>query len=348
MGLQNASLAGTGDDLDYMHARHHSPLTGRFLSPDPALPLDRTMRSPQGWNRYAYTRGNPLSRVDRDGRLDFRFTVAGKAPADCDADLPPKLGPEIMRVPAGLWMSIRRASALSWAVCFALGWNCLSPALGQSLPSGRKATILARWQTKLRGAEADIRADRFARAKRSCTEVLNEMYDSIESGPSAGDLLALALTFRGLAAAGGDDLRNATWDWAAARSLAPAIGALDLTMYGAAGQKLAEAASVKRDGPPPRRPDDSEIQPPRAVVKPAPRYPAAVRAGKLQGVAIVETVIEPDGTLTDPKVLMSEGSAVLGFAVLETLRSWRFKPATLNGQPVPVSFVFTVNFKIDN
>ncbi len=45
---------------------------------------------------------------------------------------------------------------------------------------------------------------------------------------------------------------------------------------------------------------------------------------------------------------MSEGSAVLGFAVLETLRSWRFKPATLNGQPVPVSFVFTVNFKIDN
>jgi RHS repeat-associated protein len=29
-----ASASGAGDDLDYMHARHESPVTGRFLSSD--------------------------------------------------------------------------------------------------------------------------------------------------------------------------------------------------------------------------------------------------------------------------------------------------------------------------
>src|SRR6202035_1486636 len=62
-----ASLAGAGDNLDYMHARHESPLTGRFLSVDR---VGGRPSSPQSWNRYAYTRGNPLKRVDPDGTCD--------------------------------------------------------------------------------------------------------------------------------------------------------------------------------------------------------------------------------------------------------------------------------------
>ncbi len=56
--------AGAGDDLDYMHARFCSPVTGRFLSVDSA-PGDE--RLPQSWNRYAYTLGNPLRFIDPDG-----------------------------------------------------------------------------------------------------------------------------------------------------------------------------------------------------------------------------------------------------------------------------------------
>jgi RHS repeat-associated protein len=59
-----ASLAGAGDDLDYMHARHFSPLTGRFLSFDP---IGGNPRAPQTWNRYAYAIGNPLKYVDPSG-----------------------------------------------------------------------------------------------------------------------------------------------------------------------------------------------------------------------------------------------------------------------------------------
>jgi RHS repeat-associated protein len=59
-------------DLDYMHARHHSPLTGRFLSVDrhPGNPP-----RPQTWNRYAYVTGNPLKKIDPNGLAELSFTL---------------------------------------------------------------------------------------------------------------------------------------------------------------------------------------------------------------------------------------------------------------------------------
>jgi RHS repeat-associated protein len=62
----------TADDLDYMHARFCSPLTGRFLSVDPEIAY--RAGPPQAWNRYHYARGNPLLYVDPDGRKDTRTT----------------------------------------------------------------------------------------------------------------------------------------------------------------------------------------------------------------------------------------------------------------------------------
>jgi len=60
-----ASLAGAGDDLDYMHARHASPLTGRFLSVDP---VRGAPNSPQGWNRYSYVLSSPANLIDPTGQ----------------------------------------------------------------------------------------------------------------------------------------------------------------------------------------------------------------------------------------------------------------------------------------
>ncbi|HEX2834234.1 MAG TPA: DUF4157 domain-containing protein [Thermoanaerobaculia bacterium] len=61
-----ANLAGgTLDMPDYMHARYYEAGMGRFLSVDPAGGRSNT---PQSWNRYSYTRNNPLRLVDPDGR----------------------------------------------------------------------------------------------------------------------------------------------------------------------------------------------------------------------------------------------------------------------------------------
>jgi hypothetical protein len=54
-----------------MHARHCSPVTGRFVSTDRLLGRPQ---APQSWNRYVYARNNPIRLVDTDGNAERDFT----------------------------------------------------------------------------------------------------------------------------------------------------------------------------------------------------------------------------------------------------------------------------------
>jgi RHS repeat-associated protein len=69
-----ASPNGAGDDLDYMHARHESPVTGRFLSVDPKGRLT-SLKDPLRWNRYSYVSNNPLRLIDPNGKEQITFTI---------------------------------------------------------------------------------------------------------------------------------------------------------------------------------------------------------------------------------------------------------------------------------
>ncbi|MEO7418867.1 MAG: RHS repeat-associated core domain-containing protein, partial [Thermoanaerobaculia bacterium] len=73
-----ASPAGAGDDLDYMHARFCSPLTGRFLSVDPLN--SAKAKFPQGWNKYVYVEDNPIKYLDTNGR-ELRLGLGAEAQA---------------------------------------------------------------------------------------------------------------------------------------------------------------------------------------------------------------------------------------------------------------------------
>jgi len=55
--------------LDYFGARYFSAAQGRFTSADPYIP-SADVKDPQRWNRYTYTRNNPLRYVDLNG-LDW-------------------------------------------------------------------------------------------------------------------------------------------------------------------------------------------------------------------------------------------------------------------------------------
>ena len=81
-----ASPAGPEDDLDYMHARHCSPVTGRFMSVDP---MGGTKSAPQSWNRYGYARVNPLKYVDPDGREVRLANDTGRSLAAMRLMVPP-------------------------------------------------------------------------------------------------------------------------------------------------------------------------------------------------------------------------------------------------------------------
>ncbi len=71
------------DDLYYMHARYYNPNLGRFLSVDTGRAKPG---SPQGWNRYAYARGNPLNRIDLDGLEDVLVFKTERNPRRDPAD----------------------------------------------------------------------------------------------------------------------------------------------------------------------------------------------------------------------------------------------------------------------
>jgi len=58
-------LAGTQDDLDYMHARYYSGGVGRFLAVDVG---NGRASAPQSWNRYGYALQNPLHYIDPNGK----------------------------------------------------------------------------------------------------------------------------------------------------------------------------------------------------------------------------------------------------------------------------------------
>ncbi|MCD6451347.1 MAG: energy transducer TonB [Acidobacteria bacterium] len=78
-----------------------------------------------------------------------------------------------------------------------------------------------------------------------------------------------------------------------------------------------------------------------------PVYPELARKARIQGIVIIEAVIDRHGNVVRAKVLRSPGKA-FGFdqAAIDAVRQWKFKPATLNGKPVDVYYNLTVIFKL--
>jgi RHS repeat-associated protein len=63
--------------LDYFLARYYSSTQGRFTSVDPGQEGAREP-DPQSWNGYAYTGGNPINRIDPDGKKYLVCDTNGK------------------------------------------------------------------------------------------------------------------------------------------------------------------------------------------------------------------------------------------------------------------------------
>src|ERR1035438_4170781 len=61
--------------LDYFGARYFSGVQGRFTSPDPKM-FPHDTADPQSWNKYVYTRNNPLRYTDPDGE-DWQDLLKG-------------------------------------------------------------------------------------------------------------------------------------------------------------------------------------------------------------------------------------------------------------------------------
>ncbi len=86
------------------------------------------------------------------------------------------------------------------------------------------------------------------------------------------------------------------------------------------------------------------IEPPRRVFSVPPVYPPIARAAHVEGVVILEAIIDEEGRVRQAKPLKS--LALLNDAAIDAVRQWRFTPTLLNGQPVAVVMTVTVIFSL--
>lgn len=110
------------------------------------------------------------------------------------------------------------------------------------------------------------------------------------------------------------------------------------------------AAAPVQDPPPaagaPLRVDGAVTRPEKISGEP-PVYTEEARRARVQGTVITEAIIDERGDVVNVRVLKGLPMG-LDQAAADAVRTWKFKPATLEGKPVKVYYVLTVNFKVDD
>jgi protein TonB len=104
------------------------------------------------------------------------------------------------------------------------------------------------------------------------------------------------------------------------------------------------------DAPPVAEPEGpihvgGDVQKPEKINAPQPQYTEIARKARIQGVVIVQAIINKQGDVENVKVLKGLPMGLSEEAV-KAIKKWRFKPATLNGKPVDVYYNLTVNFRL--
>jgi protein TonB len=99
--------------------------------------------------------------------------------------------------------------------------------------------------------------------------------------------------------------------------------------------------------PPPVKPMrvHAGMQAPVKVVNVDPIYPPIAQRAHVDGYVILEAIIDEHGTVKTANILKS--IPLLDAAALDAVRLWRFTPARLNGEAVPVVMTVTVRFTLD-
>jgi protein TonB len=84
---------------------------------------------------------------------------------------------------------------------------------------------------------------------------------------------------------------------------------------------------------------------PEAIYSPEPSFSEEARKTKAQGIVLLVLVVGKDGRAYDIRVQQSLGNG-LDEKAIEAVNRWRFRPATLNGQPVAAQIAVQVDFRL--
>ena len=86
------------------------------------------------------------------------------------------------------------------------------------------------------------------------------------------------------------------------------------------------------------------VKEPRKLRGVQPVYPPLALSGRLQGVVILECMVDTRGRVQEAKVL--RGVPLLDQAALDAVRQWVYSITLVDGVPVPVIMTVTVSFRL--
>jgi len=77
-----------------------------------------------------------------------------------------------------------------------------------------------------------------------------------------------------------------------------------------------------------------------------PEYPAVARQNGATGLVRISAVIDEHGIVKDAKVV--SGHPMLAEAARRAVLRWKYKPATLDGQPIATNVKIEIRFRNGN
>jgi TonB family protein len=217
-----------------------------------------------------------------------------------------------------------------------------------------------KWFAALKDTDQKLRTQQWEAAAKRGRQAGEEIVDLAGTGESPAYSLAVVAVFRAIAEAELGHQDDAEWFWDSALNLFPDIAKTDVSPYGKKALELRrrtlrvfdkgkipeELRTAGKEGEKVVNPDEKNVERPRIVHQTRPEYPKALQLLGAEGWVIVASVIGEDGRPRQPVIVDAKGGgAGMRYVAMDTLRQWRFEPAKLDGKPVAVNYVLSVNFK---
>jgi len=83
-----------------------------------------------------------------------------------------------------------------------------------------------------------------------------------------------------------------------------------------------------------------------AIDAPPPTYPIELACEGIGGTVHMMVTVGADGGVANARLDRSSGSEALDAVALESVRDWRFRAATTNGQPVATDIAVPMTFNV--
>jgi len=87
-----------------------------------------------------------------------------------------------------------------------------------------------------------------------------------------------------------------------------------------------------------------DVKAPKLIARTQPEYTEMARRARIQGVVVLNMIVDAKGNVTNIKVLRGLPLGLSESAV-KAVRDWKFESATLHGKPVSVYFTLSVRFQ---